>query len=273
MYIITGDCHRDFSKIALFCKYHMTSPQEDTLILLGDVGLNLMLDESDRSKKEELSSYPLEFLIVHGNHEARPENVGTYQCKEWHGGKVLFESEFPNLLFAIDGETYDFGGKKGIVIGGAYSIDRDFRLQAGLPWFPDEQPSEKIKAYVEEQLEKNQWKVDYVFSHTCPKFMMPIDLFLPSINQNTVDYGTEAWLEKLYKRIRFEKWYFGHYHDNRNYAQFELLFEEIKELGGDVFLQRLGRSKYKVGEKVFFYFWDGKEKHECFRIIKASIVE
>ena len=41
--------------------------------------------------------------------------------KNWHDGVVYYEPEFPNILFAKDGEIYDFDGKKALVIGGAYS--------------------------------------------------------------------------------------------------------------------------------------------------------
>ena len=267
MYLITGDCYRDFSKIEMFCKNRRTS-QEDVMILLGDVGLNLNLDESDRRKKQQLAEQPFTFLCIHGNHEARPYSISTYCEMEWRGGAVYYEPDYPNILFAKDGSLFDFDGKNALVIGGAYSIDREFRLMTGQQWFTDEQPSGAIKTYVEEQLERCQWKVDYVFSHTCPMFMVPMDLFLPHIDQNKVDHSTEEWLEYLYKRMSFKTWYFGHYHDNRSYAQFEMLFEEIKELGSGEVLQRLGYPKYKYGERVLFYFSDGTQEYECYGTIE-----
>ena len=48
---------------------------------------------------------------------------------EWHGGLVYREEEYPNLVFAKDGEIYDIAGKKTIVIGGAYSVDKWYRRQ------------------------------------------------------------------------------------------------------------------------------------------------
>lgn len=41
---------------------------------------------------------------------------------------------------------------KTIVIGGAYSVDKFYRLSKGYNWFEDEQPSDEIKAYVESNL-------------------------------------------------------------------------------------------------------------------------
>lgn len=57
--------------------------------------------------------------------------------------------EIENLLFAKDGEIYNFNGKKVMSIGGAYSIDKYYRIRNGLPWFETEQPDEAIKEYVE----------------------------------------------------------------------------------------------------------------------------
>lgn len=61
--------------------------------------------------------------MVHWNHEARPYEIPSYREGEWHSGHVYYEEEYPDLLFAKDGEIYDFDGKRGIVIGGAYSVD------------------------------------------------------------------------------------------------------------------------------------------------------
>ncbi len=38
-------------------------------------------------------------------------------------------------------------------MGGAYSIDKMVRLMYGYGWWPDEQPSEEVKRYVERRLD------------------------------------------------------------------------------------------------------------------------
>ena len=81
---------------------------------------------------------------------------------------VYYEEEFPSILFAKDGEVYNLNGLKTIVMGGAYSIDKAYRLAYGYGWWEDEQPSDEIKKYVEEQLEREAWDVDVVLSHTTP---------------------------------------------------------------------------------------------------------
>jgi 3-oxoacid CoA-transferase subunit A len=44
------------------------------------------------------------------------------------GGKVFIESDYHNLIFAKNGEFYTIDNKKVLVIGGAYSIDKEYRL-------------------------------------------------------------------------------------------------------------------------------------------------
>lgn len=117
-------------------------------------------------KKEWISSLPITLFCIHGNHEMRPASISSYKTREWHGGTVWFEDEFPNIFFAKGGEVFDFAGKKCIVIGGAYSVDKPWRLAYGYPWFEDEQPSAEVKADVEKKLDELDWKIDIVLSHT-----------------------------------------------------------------------------------------------------------
>lgn len=91
--------------------------------------------------------------------------------KNWHDGVAYYEPEFPNILFAKDGEIYD--------------------------------------------------------------------------------------LDEIAKKVNYSKWYFGHYHDNIQYVDAELLYGGIQELG---YVQKVGRPRYKIGEKVYFTF--GKENNQ-----------
>lgn len=142
-FYITGDCHSDFKKIQIFCKMQRTT-LSDVIIILGDAGINYFLDKTDYKLKKNLSKLPITLLMVAGNHEERPYNIPTYTEKIWNEGVVYWEEEFPNLLFTKDGEIYNLNGKKAIALGGAYSVDKEFRQMAGLPWFADEQPSKQI---------------------------------------------------------------------------------------------------------------------------------
>ena len=225
MIYITADPHGDFSHIANFCA-KMETTTADILIILGDVGLNYYLKGwQDHHRKKQVAKLPITLFCIHGNHEARPSSVPSYKLIDWHGGKVWVEDDFPNLLFAKDGEIYQFGDKKCIVLGGAYSVDKYYRLAYDMQWFADEQPSDEIKAFAESQLEANGWKVDVVFSHTCPFKYEPIEWFLANINQSKVDKTTEKWLDEIEEKLDYQKWYCGHFHGNKRIDKMEFLYE------------------------------------------------
>lgn len=211
---ITGDTHRDFERIKEFCEFAQTF-QDDIMIILGDAGINYYLDEADNNLKNELSEYPITFFCIHGNHEERPFEISAYEEMEWYGGIVYVEPDYPNLIFAKDGEIYDFDGKKAMVIGGAYSIDKWYRLHNNLPWFETEQPDDTIISFVESQLDKINWKIDYIFSHTAPLKYEPTDVFIPSLKQENVDKTTEKWIDKIEDKLDYEPWFLVHYHTDR----------------------------------------------------------
>lgn len=148
MIYITGDTHGNFKRIKEFCQ-KMNTNTDDILIILGDAGINYHLNEFDDDLKRGLSKLPITLFCIHGNHEARPHTIESYEETKWRGGTVYIEPKYPNIIFAKDGEIYDFDGKKTIVIGGAYSVDKEVRLVRGWKWFKDEQPGRWAKRRVE----------------------------------------------------------------------------------------------------------------------------
>lgn len=229
MTYLTGDTHGNFVRIDAFCR-RMKTTKSDTMVILGDAGFNYYLDNRDIRAKEYASTFPVTFLCIHGNHEARPQTIPGYIEGEYYGGKVLYEEAYPNILFAIDGEVYDFDGHKCIVIGGAYSVDKLYRLERGWHWWPDEQPDERTKAIVEQKLADLNHEVDIVLSHTCPLEYQPAEVFLSGLDQSTVDSSTEVWLGEIEAKLNYKKWYCGHYHTNKRIDKMRFMFEDFDEL-------------------------------------------
>ena len=232
MFYLTGDTHRKFSRIKEFLKYDFFHTIDDVIIILGDVGINYYGDygkPNDYELKEELSKLKVTLFCIYGNHEKRPENINSYKEKEWRGGVVYWEPEFPNLIFAKDGEIYDFDGNRCIVIGGAHSIDKEYRIK-DVDWWADEQPSDKIKARVEERLAKENWKVDVVLSHTCPYKFMPNHALMPDDWGFDFDNSTEHWLDTIKNRLTYNKWYCGHFHTNHTNGKMTFISYDFIEL-------------------------------------------
>lgn len=227
MIYITGDTHGDFRRVTALC-HTVNSTLDDILIILGDAGINYYEDYRDAQRKQMLVSLPITLFCIHGNHEARPEYTGLYQTKRWRGGTVFLEDAYPNILFAKDGEVFDFDGTKAIVIGGAYSVDKFYRLERGWNWWNNEQPSAEAKQTVEASLAGLGNTVDVILSHTCPLKYEPIEVFLGGIDQSTVDKTTEEWLDTIEERLSYRKWYCGHYHTSKRIDKMEFLFEDVK---------------------------------------------
>ena len=228
MYYITGDTHGDFTRIEQFCE-RFTPSKDDVMIILGDAGFNYYGGIRDQRVKQRMSEMPLTIFSIHGNHEMRPGKIPSYHLAQWHGGTVFVEDAYPNLLFAVDGEVYDMDGHQTIVIGGAYSVDKYYRLANGWNWWADEQPTPEMKKGIERVLDYCGWKVDAVLSHTVPLKYEPVEVFMSCIDQNKVDKSTETWLGIIEERLTYKHWYAGHYHTEKDIDRLTLLFESIRE--------------------------------------------
>ena len=70
-------------------------------------------------------------------------------------------------------------------------------------------------------LDTNNWKTDFVITHCAPSSTQALLGF----------HGNDCltrYLDEVHARLDYRKWFFGHYHDNRNVnAQDILLYEQI----------------------------------------------
>lgn len=230
-WLITGDTHslnRDRLEQIDQTKY---PPNETALIILGDAGFNYYLDSSDRRGKKKSSELGYIVYCVRGNHEARPSEVPGMKLvrDEEVDGMVWVEEEFPRIRYFCDWGHYTINGHKTLVIGGAYSVDKYYRLQRGWRWFKNEQlePFEMDACY------RNaiDYQFDLILSHTCPLSLRPTDLFLRGIDQSIVDNSMEVWLENIRAKVRHNVWLWGHYHADRIEAPHcEVFYFEIEDL-------------------------------------------
>ena len=222
MIYITGDTHRDFTRL-----YNLKATKDDMLIVLGDAGINYYLNEEDTKYKEYLNSFKIKLLCIRGNHEERPENINTYKEVDMFGGKVYIEENYPNLIFAKDGEIYNIDGLNVLVIGGAYSVDKEYRLMYGHKWFKDEQLT---KEEMNKILNKVKGKhFDIVLTHTCPHKYEPREVFMQGLDQSKVDKSMEHFLDEIEESTDYNLWYCGHYHTDKEIDKIIFMFHKIEE--------------------------------------------
>lgn len=241
---ITGDTHGDFSSIHTFCE-KMNTTVKDILIIVGDSGINYNINSFHNSQysyedtqenlcfKNYLSYLPITLFCIQGNHEALAELVKGYHLIQnvhplFKEQSVFLQDNYPNILFANEGEVYNFLGKSVAILGGAYSVDKNYRIAMNRNWFPEEQPviTGKDKLFLK-NLETHNWKVDIVLSHTCPFHYMPTEMFLSGIQQDLVDNTTEEFLEHVEKKLNYKQWYCGHFHTDKTVDKIKFLFHNI----------------------------------------------
>lgn len=204
-------------------------PEESAVIILGDAGLNFYLNNTDKKYKKILNNLNYHIYCVRGNHEERPENIPGMVLIEDENvdNAVWMQEEFPNIRYFVDGNEYTIGGHSVLVLGGAYSIDKWYRLaRAGYAPEEAETANPKKCGWFKDELltlqeMNNIWdkicgkRYDFIFTHTCPLSWEPTDLFLRGVNQNQVDKSMELWLDKVQQAVDWRVWLFGHFHADR----------------------------------------------------------
>ena len=247
MIYITGDTHSDFLRLEedkFPIQNEMT--KDDYVIICGDFGgVWTFEEESSREKYwlDWLNERNFTTLFVDGNHENYTRLYNDYQVKKWHGGKVHKIRD--SVLHLMRGEIFDIDNKKIFAFGGASSHDiqdgilnldeeekiYNFRKRGAYfrirdySWWDLELPTNQEMKNGIKNLEKVNYKVDYIISHCCPTSIQT--LINPTYKKDTLtDY-----LQQISEKCTFKKWYFGHYHDNRQInSQYVLLYEDIVPL-------------------------------------------
>lgn len=245
-WLVRGDTHGNFDWLEMVRPHERDEAriEETAVIILGDAGFNFFLNQRDVDLKSWVNKVGCRIYCVRGNHEARPQMTSAPYELVWDedvGGEVYVEEQFPNIRFFKDFGEYVIDGYSVAVIGGAYSVDKKWRLRrAGIfdearnnpkktGWFSDEQLTQE-EMNEASALFKNR-RYDFVLSHTCPYSWRPTDLFLSFINQSSVDSTMERWMDELKEQIHWGIWLFGHYHADRLERPFvEMYFKDVERL-------------------------------------------
>lgn len=243
MIYITGDCHADFSRF-LIDKFPIQKEmtKDDYVIICGDFGGIWTFEKENIQEKywfDYLNEKNFTTLFVDGNHE-NFTRLYNYPVEEWHGGKVHKIRD--SVLHLMRGEIFNINNKKFFTFGGARShdiqdgilnIDEEekiyeyrkrgvyFRIR-DYSWWDLELPTNEEMENGIKNLERIDYKVDYIISHCCPT---SIQTLLNPIYEKDI---LTDYLQEISEKCEFKKWYFGHYHDYRQInSQYILLYEDI----------------------------------------------
>ena len=247
MIYITGDCHGNFERLnpSIFPEQREMT-KEDFVMICGDFGGVWNRNEESREETmvlDWLECRPFTTLFVDGNHE-NFDRLYDYPVEEWHGGKVHKIRE--SVVHLMRGQVFQICGKSIFTFGGASSHDIQggilelddpeferkyaalsrgylpFRINH-LSWWERELPTEAEMEEGRRNLQAFGNEVDFIVTHCCAVSTQA----LLGNGLYTKDYLND-YLEEIRQNCRFKKWFFGHYHDNRNVnAEEILLWEQI----------------------------------------------
>lgn len=224
MIYITGDTHIPIDISKLNTKNFPEQKKltkNDYVIILGDFGLYWQKDKTFEFWWKWLQNKPYTILWIDGNHE-NFDWINSMEESEWHGGKVHKDG---NIIHLMRGQIYNIENKSFFTFGGADSIDKNNRIE-GISWWKQEVPSfAEIEKGID-NLDLINYKVDYVLTHTCPFFLIKQMFHAESWGQNNV----EKIMQNFYEKIEFQKWYFGHWHEDVKFGKFECLYNEIQQI-------------------------------------------
>ena len=226
-FVIAGDIHGtlDIDKlIRYFDNTEIEYTKEDYLILAGDVGVCGFSPIDEADTRSVLRNLPVTVLFIDGNHE-NFQQLDSYPIDIWNGGKVHILED--DIIHLMRGQYFEIEGTSFFTFGGAYSIDRDSRVE-GVTWFPEEIPTEEEYDEGMNNLEKHDFQVNYILTHTGPAEVVA---YMGYGEYSEEETELRRYLQHIADHVEFQAWYFGHFHEDAEIEDtFFCLFDEMIEL-------------------------------------------
>lgn len=187
-----GDVHGKFTR------YKRTIRSVDRSIQVGDMGVGFKRYDPYTDSIVNTENPPYDTMVesnarfIRGNHD-NPE-----ECKK-------------HSQWIKDGHTETIGDHKVMFIGGAWSIDYEYRTP-GISWWEDEQCSQAYLNFLIGEYET--YRPDVMVTHDCPTQIsntLHLDAHKPRITTRT-DQALQAMFEIHQPKIHL----YGHWHQDRD---------------------------------------------------------
>ena len=246
MIYCTGDTHGNWNRFSTdIFPEQKEMTRDDFVIICGDFGLWADTKE-EKYQLDWLNDKPFTTLFIDGNHENFTRLNNEFEVVGFHGGKAHKVRD--NIYHLIRGYVFDICDKKIFTFGGAKSHDIDdgiidpanfktkknfqeeykrwvkagkiFRVN-NVSWWKEEMPTAEEMAFGLKTLAAHNFKVDFIITHCCPQQV--VSMFSPYKADELTEY-----FDAVAEKTKFKKWFFGHYHDNRQImCDYVMIYEQI----------------------------------------------
>ncbi len=221
---VTGDVHGYITDLEQRIKDNNIE-LGSTIIVAGDFGFfPNPNNKDDQQSFNKLIQSDYLFCYADGNHEPF-DLLYELPTESWCGGTIHRLAD--NVIHLCRGSVFTIENKRIFVMGGAYSIDKKYRIP-GVNWFETEQPSQEEYEYANRYLEKCNYELDYVITHTAPYSLIHALGFSLFREESELD----SYLERIKDSASFKKWLFGHYHMDKSLlrGRFTVVHEKMIKL-------------------------------------------
>lgn len=207
MIYITGDTHGDFERLTKTELSMLSS--KDTLIICGDFGFIWNNDSKENQLLNRLEKRKYNICFIDGIHE-NFDAINDYPITIWNSGRV--HRIRSNIFHLMRGQIYTIENKTIFTMGGGEEPEYDFLENEEMITRKEIPTSQEMLTGVS-NLEKCNYKVDYIITHEPPKKIK--DFLSLSENKNYSSTALSAYLDELSQQTTFEKWYFGSLHTDK----------------------------------------------------------
>lgn len=207
--LILGDTHGNTRWFVTVIK-RAKELNVEWIIQLGDFGLwpgwagVRYLDDVNRA----LIEHNVNLIWLDGNHEDFNQLDALVKLQPKNdNGQTYIRSQ---ILYSPRGCLWTMDNKKFMTVGGAVSIDKQWRT-AGKSWWPQEQLTELeefgIVTRAMDRRQKGKPDVDYLFTHDCH----PLTPFTHLINDPDSDAHRQK-MKRIFNAVLPKMWFHGHMH-------------------------------------------------------------
>jgi len=217
--IVIGDTHGKWKILNHILKHH--KDEYDLIIQCGDFGFWPTLKNIDNGTYGlgSINTQGKPLYFIDGNHEHH-NHLDTLTDEF---GKESPINVYGDIFYIPRGCVFEINGKKIMGVGGAYSIDKIYRIE-NRDWFKQEVPS-----YEEEhRILSYKGQLDYLISHTIPHRCVE---YIEDLNGKLVfDDITRNLLDEVVDKYKPEYMFCGHWHVHQIFDCIDGLYTKVEIL-------------------------------------------
>lgn len=226
-FIVWGDIHADWKMFQLNQKVLFDICKKENIEILFQIQVGDMFWHNSQKyiPEQEIPMY-----CVEGNHDDL-----TFMDPR---GKEIEIAK--NVFYMPRGSIKKIGNLNFLFVGGAGSIDKNFRISQKL-WWENEEINEEDFINTINKIKTFNQSIDIVVSHDMPGNLehyfgldKPIPIFVRGrflLNEDRVGWKTRDYLKKIYNELNNPplRWFFGHHHKNKTIIENKTQFQCVSD--------------------------------------------